>query len=296
MKYKKTLILLLLSTMLLSWGGNALAATINATFSDIKLFLNGTRVDKDILLVEGSSYLPLRAISEALGLEVEWNGQENAIYLTQNMNSDAAVLKEFGVIEKLERENSQLKDRIAQLEAQLGDFQETPDNDQSGSVAYPGVDIEPFNIQRGDSINGVILVYNNETKWEHSIYNSTTELVDNLGNVYSNFIAMHLGGNGNRVLSSDRWLYIEFPTSKKFKNFKASLGLAGGSKNITKKLTLEIFADNKKVYSKEVQAGDFLSEIDIDITNADKLRIKLTSNGAGKSAEAIGLFNPKFIK
>lgn len=66
----------------------AFASTeISAYLTDIKLFLNGNRVDKEIILVDGSSYLPVRAISEALGLDVKWQDEKQSIFLTSNSNN-----------------------------------------------------------------------------------------------------------------------------------------------------------------------------------------------------------------
>lgn len=67
------------------------------------MFLDGNKVDKQVLAVDGSSYLPVRAISESLGLEVVWNGEERAIYLSNTsdfkstievLNSEIDTLKE----------------------------------------------------------------------------------------------------------------------------------------------------------------------------------------------------------
>lgn len=75
MKTKRFIIFTVVATLLL--GTVVFAAdleTIQASLTNIKLFLNGNKVDKKIIVVDGSSYLPVRAISEALGLDGNWNG------------------------------------------------------------------------------------------------------------------------------------------------------------------------------------------------------------------------------
>ena len=60
------------------------------TYNDIKVELDGTRLtlrDGDGTVVEpfiidGTTYLPVRAIAEALGLNVTWNGQTETVSLT----------------------------------------------------------------------------------------------------------------------------------------------------------------------------------------------------------------------
>lgn len=118
---KKGLSLLLITIIFISLSGNVIATNIEAVFTDIKLFLNGNRVDKEILAVDGSSYLPVRAISETLGLEVKWNDEEKAIYLSGNesvRNGDDDIAKEFEILDKLEKENKELKEEIAKLQTE----------------------------------------------------------------------------------------------------------------------------------------------------------------------------------
>ncbi|MCL2146341.1 MAG: copper amine oxidase N-terminal domain-containing protein [Synergistaceae bacterium] len=56
--------------------------TIDASFNEISLYLNNIKVDKETLLYNGTTYVPLRAISEILGLEVEYDYETKSVYLT----------------------------------------------------------------------------------------------------------------------------------------------------------------------------------------------------------------------
>ncbi len=73
--------------------GTRSSRSIRAYSTDIKLQLYGFPVNKEVIVVEGSSYLPVRAISEALGLEVDWDGDTRIINLYKN-NVDSNVEKE----------------------------------------------------------------------------------------------------------------------------------------------------------------------------------------------------------
>lgn len=300
MRHKKKLILLLIVTLLLSVGGTVLAEAINASFTDLKLFLNGNRVDKEILIVDGSSYLPLRALSEALGLEVDYNSQEKAIYLSQDSsstNGDSAIINEFGILEKLEEENAELKQKIADLENELDGFKGVQDT--TGNIVYAGDGIEPFNYQTGYVGNGIQIVKNGEVLWRTSNQLSDTSYTkDNLKNQYNNYILMHSNTPSGFYLiyENERWQYMEFPTLKKYKKFKATLGLTEGTSDTKYKITLEIYADGKNIYKKEIKAGDFPSQIDLDISGVEKLKIKIISTGKSHSYEGIGLFNARFTK
>ena len=75
-------------------GGITLAKTesetLEAWFSDIKIMINGTEIQpKDAngnrvepFIVNGTTYLPVRAIGEALQKEVRWDGTTNTVFLT----------------------------------------------------------------------------------------------------------------------------------------------------------------------------------------------------------------------
>ena len=66
-----------------------LSKTIEVFFKDIKIYVDGNLVTpKDAsgrivepFISEGTTYLPVRAISEALGRPVEWDGTTNSIYI-----------------------------------------------------------------------------------------------------------------------------------------------------------------------------------------------------------------------
>jgi hypothetical protein len=47
--------------------------------SDIKLFINGKLINADLQIVDGSSYVPLRVVSETLGADVKWDGDKREI-------------------------------------------------------------------------------------------------------------------------------------------------------------------------------------------------------------------------
>lgn len=83
--------MLLITTL---WTG-ALAYTGTKTqvlsYSDIKVALDGkvlklsdaAGAEVEPFSIDGTTYLPVRAISQALGFEVAWNGDSNTIYLSR---------------------------------------------------------------------------------------------------------------------------------------------------------------------------------------------------------------------
>jgi len=71
-------------------------------------------------------------------------------------------------------------------------------------------------------------------------------------------------------------------------------GLDERYKNTQSTVTLEISADEKVIYTKELRAGDMPSEIKVDLTNAIKVKFSFSSDANGDVA--VGLFNPRFIQ
>jgi hypothetical protein len=66
----------------------ALSISIGAyAASDIKLFINGSAINADIQIVNGSSYVPLRVVTESLGGKVVWDGDARTITITSGTPS-----------------------------------------------------------------------------------------------------------------------------------------------------------------------------------------------------------------
>ena len=74
-------------------GGTALAKTgketIEVSYQNIKIFMDGMEVDArdakgekvEPFIYNGTTYLPVRAVGQAVGKEVAWDGVEKVVYL-----------------------------------------------------------------------------------------------------------------------------------------------------------------------------------------------------------------------
>lgn len=86
-----TLVLALALVFCLAFTASAVASTVQATlhYRDIKITMNGNALTpKDAagnvvepFIIDGTTYLPVRAIAEALGLEVNWNNKTSTVVL-----------------------------------------------------------------------------------------------------------------------------------------------------------------------------------------------------------------------
>lgn len=53
--------------------GETITQTIQVVYNSVNLTVNGTKIQADNILYNGTTYVPLRAVSEALGKEVGWD-------------------------------------------------------------------------------------------------------------------------------------------------------------------------------------------------------------------------------
>ena len=83
MKNKKIFCILLIITLLLT-------LTVHAQ-DIVRVYVNGIRVDTDGVLINDRTYVPLRAVSEATGAEVSWDGNSKSAFV--NFSEDGTVAK-----------------------------------------------------------------------------------------------------------------------------------------------------------------------------------------------------------
>lgn len=181
---------------------------------------------------EGTTYVPLRYISENLGQEVAWEGSTRTVLIGENGEETAY---------------------------------------------YVGKDIDYMNYQEGYFSNNFGLLYDGVYK-------------DNIGTEYNSVMTFFI----EEWAMSNPWNYLEFPLNGQYDTFRGTLALTQKYKNAVDTLKLEVFNDDKLVYTQSIVAGDMPQDIEIDVKNVIKTRFKVTST-CQEDAE-LGLFNARFIK
>lgn len=100
---------MLTAMLILSIGGTVFARVETVTqeliYNNIGVTLDGKRLDLrdaqgsavEPFMFNGTNYLPVRAICEALGLNVDWNGSTNTIVLTTQKSSTSNNGKSVGI-------------------------------------------------------------------------------------------------------------------------------------------------------------------------------------------------------
>lgn len=72
-------------------AGMLLATGFTYAQDEVRVYVNGMRLDSDAILHNDRTYIPLRAVSEALGAEVGWDGNTNTAYV--DFSEDDAIAK-----------------------------------------------------------------------------------------------------------------------------------------------------------------------------------------------------------
>lgn len=66
---------------------------IEAVFGKVNLVVNGNAVDKETLLYNGTTYVPLRAAGEALGMAVTYDAQTSTAYIGDVPQTTSSIPK-----------------------------------------------------------------------------------------------------------------------------------------------------------------------------------------------------------
>ncbi len=83
-----TLVLALLMTTAL---GDAITKTIDVVYNSVNLTVNRKKIEADNILYNGTTYVPLRAVADALGKDVGWDGNTNTASINDKGATQPAI-------------------------------------------------------------------------------------------------------------------------------------------------------------------------------------------------------------
>lgn len=86
----------LLSVLIMNVFATPIEKVITAKYNNIKIYVDGNKIDpKDAngntvepFIYNGTTYLPVRAVGQAFGKSVEWDGKTSTVYIGKNPNTD----------------------------------------------------------------------------------------------------------------------------------------------------------------------------------------------------------------
>ena len=104
-RFKGMLIGIVMMSILFIGTNLTIAQSINKTitvaFNKINIAVNGTKVNAENISYNGTTYVPLRAISEMLGKEVVWNGNTSTADINDKITKNEEKEKEKGTKDSL---------------------------------------------------------------------------------------------------------------------------------------------------------------------------------------------------
>jgi catabolite regulation protein CreA len=113
-------------------AGEATVATknIKASYENIKLMINGKQVvlpaSQEPFIINGTTYLSVRSVAEALGCYVTWLAEAKTVAVTGTDTSELAILKAQATQKDNEIQN--LKTQLAQKDQQVQDLYDRLNN------------------------------------------------------------------------------------------------------------------------------------------------------------------------
>lgn len=185
-KFIRTFATLFVGTMIFATvtEGASLTKKIDATFRGIKVFYNNQQktMTQEPFIYNGSVYLPVRAVAELVGKNVEWNNASNSVYVTDTgtaTNTSVQVLqneiasKNFEIA-KITAEKKILEDKIKELETSTNSKTATGDLKKTLEYLEDHFDYEhsiewDFKLTQTSSRINVEVVFDSKsygTKWD----------------------------------------------------------------------------------------------------------------------------------
>lgn len=219
-KYVKKIGVLLISLSLLISTSYAasLKKTIDVYYDNVKIFVNNSLVNSkdgngktvEPFIYDGTTYLPVRAVAEALGKEVTWDGTTKSVYIS----------------------------------------------DEKPDVVWL-YDLYHFNLQAKSGFS----------EWNKLAIGT---FKDSMGNFYPRVIDCNINYN---------WLYTDYLLSKKYSRISGKFALSFYSNSTDYKATLNLYGDNKLLYtSPELTGGILPIDFDVNISGVEKFRIEINTD------------------
>lgn len=83
---KKKILAAILTCAILVTPASTFADMIDVAVNPVKIFVNGSDINKENFILDGTTYVPIRAVSESLGADVQYDGINNSVYINGYTN------------------------------------------------------------------------------------------------------------------------------------------------------------------------------------------------------------------
>ncbi|CAM3882391.1 copper amine oxidase N-terminal domain-containing protein [Alkalicoccus chagannorensis] len=159
----------------------------------------------------------------------------------------------------------------------------------SGEQPAPGGiaairDVAPSNLDSGSGMQ--MNVYDYEDRDNFSA-------IDHVGTVHQQFIRYR--SHWNFSADEERWGLAEFPLQSSWQQFRGTFAIQDQSVNSAiQRYQLEVYLDDTRVRTYTLNKNDLPVPVNIDLGDARKIGLRITSEGPGTSN--MGIFSPRFVQ
>lgn len=257
-----------------AYASNSKMLEVFYNINDIKINDVSKMPDQAPFTYNETTYVPLRYISEELGLNVLWEG-------------DTKTIRIGGSVGKVEAEKP-----------------------KGPPTYHPGNGIEYMNYQEGHRRNNFSYTFKaNETLADVTGYPynhymlSTISWIPNVDNAW-NFMEFPLNGEfynftamvglSENSKEMDTRVKVEIFLDKN--DVKEEEKEKDSDETTEEETEKEVKITGERVYSKEIKNGDFPEYINIQTTGAKKMTVKVSRLGETMHDIEVGLFNAQFFK
>ena len=186
---------------------DSISKTVTAVYNNIKIVIDGTQITPtdangnvvEPFIIDGTTYLPVRAVAQALGKEVNWDGSSNTVYLGEMperefYSLDTASLEQFKEKEVLSINGTAINGGLLNFyvaqEANEYNLATTADNfTPSGNlqtITYNSVPMAKVITER--ALEDIKLVYIGSDAAEKSGYAAKESTKAEIDELYANFL------------------------------------------------------------------------------------------------------------
>ncbi len=186
---------------------DTITKTVNAVYNNIKIVIDGKQITpKDAngntvepFIIDGTTYLPVRAVSEALGKEVDWDGTSNTVYIGKKPEREFFEL-EMSTLEPY-KDKALLSIEGTSLNGGLINFYVAQDGNENYLRYYADNFSPVLNLQTltmngvpmakvivDNAVNDLKLIYAGCAEAEKSGYASKAEVIKEVDSLFADFM------------------------------------------------------------------------------------------------------------
>lgn len=114
---KKKILATILTCAILVTPASTFADMIDVAVNPVSIFVKGLKINKENFILDGTTYVPLRAISESLGMDVQYDEINHSIYIEDN--NDLSIASQIMILDTIDNYTDILLTRLSNAELEF---------------------------------------------------------------------------------------------------------------------------------------------------------------------------------